>query len=252
MKILLSPAKRLSESHQNEWPTSTHPYFIEQAEQLMSILKDKSPKQLEKLMHISPDLAMMNVERNQNWKGNPTKEESYQAALMFDGEVYRGLRDAKLNEEDVNYLQNNMWILSGLYGILKALDRVMPYRLEMGTQLKVGKARNLLAYWKPFITDYVNQHIAKDEIILDLASIEYTRSVDFKKVKGKRIDVKFMDYNHGKLRNIMVYFKKARGEMASYCAENHIETLDQLKQFDRMGYSYNENLSKPNLLLFTR
>ncbi len=252
MKILLSPAKRLNESHENEWPTSSEPKFLTEAERLMTELKKKSPKQLEKLMHISPDLAILNVERNQKWTSHPDKKESYQAALMFDGEVYRGLRDAKLNADGVNYLQNNMFILSGLYGILHALDRVMPYRLEMGTQLKVGKAKNLHQYWKPILTEYVNQQIQPDELILDLASKEYADSLNFKEIKGKRINVKFMDYKDGKFKQIMVYFKKARGEMASFCAQEQVQDFNGLKQFDRLGYAYDDNLSKGNLLVFSR
>ena len=171
---------------------------------------------------------------------------------MFDGEVYRGLRDSQLNKDEIKYFQENLIILSGLYGTLRITDAVMPYRLEMGTDLKVGKHNNLYEFWSDKITSYVNDQIADDELLLDLSSKEYISVLNRDKMKGKWIDVKFKDFRNGELKQITVYFKKARGEMALYCAKTKANSLDDLKKFDGMGYAYDDNLSTDDLLVFTR
>lgn len=252
MKIFLSPAKRLDENPMVSWNSVTEPQFLSKAETIMKTLAKKSPKNLMEIMKISNDLAEMNYDRNQTWKKNPKDEESFLAGLMFDGEVYRSFRDAKFNEKELKYLQDNLYILSGLYGILRLTDKVMPYRLEMGTKMKIGKKENLYAFWKKTLTDFVNSQIEEDEILLDLASNEYLSAIDKKAIKGKWIDVKFKDYKNGKLMQIMVYFKQARGQMANFCAENHVKTIDELKKFDRMNYAYDDNLSDAKTLIFTR
>lgn len=252
MKVFLSPAKRLNLEKDIEWQKTSKPKFIKDADYLMEVLREKSPQDLKGLMKISDDIAEMNFERNQNWSKSPKEENTFQAGLMFDGEVYRGLRNAKFDEKALKYLDNNVYILSGLYGILSPMDGVMPYRLEMGTKLKTEDAKDLHSFWKEKLTDFVNKNTKKDEILLDLSSKEYMGALDKKNLKGKLIDVKFKDYKNGKLKQINVYFKKARGAMAHYCAEIQAETIDDLKKFEGMGYAYDDNLSSDNELIFVR
>ncbi|MXV38122.1 peroxide stress protein YaaA [Flavobacteriaceae bacterium Ap0902] len=252
MKIFLSPAKRLDENPEKEWSLKTKPQFLKNSKELMNTLKEKSPQDLMKLMKISEDLADLNYERNQKWQNNPKKSDSYSAGLMFDGEVYRGFRENAFSEDQLNYLNKNVYILSGLYGILSPTDMVMPYRLEMGTKLKVKEKENLHDYWKDTLTQYVNDNTEEDEILLNLASKEYMGALDTKKLHGKVIDFKFKDYKNGDLKQITVYMKKARGEMANWCIQNNANTIDDLKKFNRMDYQYDDNLSTDNTLIYTR
>lgn len=250
MKIFLSPAKRLNEIKSVQWKKNTQPTFIEEATYLMSILKEKSPQDLKKLMKISDDIAEMNYERNQQWIPSPSK--ACQAGLMFDGEVYRGFRNAKFSQEALDYLEKNVYILSGLYGILSPMDSVMPYRLEMGTKLKTKFFNDLQSFWKKRLTDFINNHTQRGEPLLDLSSKEYMGALDKDKLIGNLIDIKFKDYKNGKLKQINVYFKKARGAMAHYCAENLINDIDEVKNFTAMGYAYHDTLSSHHELVFTR
>ena len=252
MKIFLSPAKRLNEK-EYEIPTElSTPNFLEEAKVIMESLSKKSPRKLQNLQKISSDLAALNYERNHSWQAQTKGKNVYPAAWMFDGEVYRGLRDSQLNKDEIKYFQENLIILSGLYGALRITDAVMPYRLEMGTDLKVGKHNNLYEFWSDKIMSYVNDQIADDELLLDLSSKEYISVLNRDKMKGKWIDVKFKDLRNGELKQITVYFKKARGEMALYCAKTKANSLDDLKKFDGMGYVYDDNLSTDDLLVFTR
>lgn len=252
MKIFLSPAKRLNEDAY-EIPTKlTTPTFLKDAEIVMESLSKKSPRKLQNLQKISSDLAALNYERNHSWKPQTEGQNIYPAAWMFDGEVYRGLRESKLKKKQIKYFQDNLIILSGLYGALKITDAVMPYRLEMGTDLKVGKHKNLYEFWSDKITTFVNDQLVENEILLDLSSKEYISVLNKDKMKGKWVDVKFKDFRNGELKQITVYFKKARGEMALFCAKTQAKTLDDLKKFDGMGYAYDDNLSTDNLLVFTR
>lgn len=248
MKLFLSPAKRLQTDFSNEWGSLQTPKFIDEAKKIMQELREKSPQKLENLMGISSDIAEMNYERNQVWSSNP--QEKLAAAQMFDGEVYRGLTDEKLSDAAKEYLKKNLYILSGLYGILSPHSTVMPYRLEMGTKLWDNK--RLDQFWQEKLTDFVNQNTQKDEILLDLSSMEYMKSLNQKKLKGRVYDLKFMDFKNGKYKQITVYFKKARGAMARYCAENNIQNLDGIKAFNGMDYLFNDELSTEKTLVFTR
>ena len=252
MKILLSPAKLMSLETNGNWNKSRSPKFISQSEIVMEKLKSLNTKDLEKLMHISKDLAEMNIERNAVWKTKPTAKKSVQAALAFKGEVYRGLDAETLSESAQIYLNNHLFILSGLYGILKPSDKVMLYRLEMGSKLDVQGSKNLYGFWKETLTDFVNSKLKKNEILLNLASNEYAKVLDDKKLKSPKIDVEFLDFKNGQLKPIMVFFKQARGMMARYCAENEVTDLDEVKLFNENNYAFDEKLSTDSKLVFVR
>jgi len=252
MKILISPAKLMSLETDGEWTKSTSPKFLSQSEMVMEKLKSLKSKDLEKLMSISKGLAEMNVERYGNWKPKPSKKKSLQAALAFKGEVYRGLDAETLDENAQDYLNQNLFILSGLYGILRPSDRVMLYRLEMGSKLDVNGSKNLYGFWKETLTDFVNSKLKRNEVLLNLASAEYAQALDKKKLKSPKIDVEFLDYKNGELKPIMVFFKQSRGAMARFCAENNIQKLDEVKLFNENGYSFDAKLSTNEKLVFLR
>lgn len=252
MKILISPAKLMSLETDGKWKKSTTPKFLMHSEMVMEKLKTLKSKDLEKLMSISKDLAEMNLERYANWKSKPTGKKSLQAALAFKGEVYRGLDAETLDHNAQDYLNQNLFILSGLYGILKPSDRVMLYRLEMGSKLDINGSKNLYGFWRETLTDFVNSKMKKNEVLLNLASAEYARALDDKKLKSPKIDVEFLDYKNGELKPIMVFFKQARGAMARFCAENNIQKLDEAKLFNENGYSFDAKLSTDKKLVFLR
>lgn len=252
MKILLSPAKMMSVDASSQWKKRSQPNFLDKSVELQNILKEYSPSDLENLLDISPKLSKENWERNQEWKSNPTKEESLQAIFAFKGEVYRGLKAETLNEKELEYLQNNLLIISGLYGLLQPSDEVMLYRLEMGKKLKTEKANNLYMFWKEILTSYLSKLLKKDEPILNLASKEYFKVFDTKKLQNPIIEVDFKDYKNGSLKSIMMYFKNARGKMTRWCAENNIQDINKLKVYNEDGYEYSEDLSKENNLVFIR
>ena len=251
MKILLSPAKMMNLETDVKWKATT-PQFLEQSEEIMNVMKEMSATDLEKLMKISKDIADMNVERNQVWNIKPTAKKAIPAALAFKGEVYRGLDASTLNDEAINYLNKNAFLLSGLYGILRPSDKVMLYRLEMGSKLDVNGSKNLYGFWKETLTPFVNSKLKKGEFILNLASNEYAKVLDRKSLKVQVYDVEFQDYKNGELKKIMMYFKHARGAMARYCAENNVTTLDEVKAYNVDGYRFDENLSSNETLIFTR
>lgn len=252
MKILLSPAKLMSLETTSTWTKNTTPKFLDQAQVVMDELKQLSPDKLSKLMKISKDLAEMNLERNHIWNTKPKANQSLNAALAFKGEVYRGLDAETLSDDEMNYLNEHLFILSGLYGILKPSDKVMLYRLEMGSKLDVKDSKNLYGFWKETLTDYINSQTKKSDFILNLASNEYAKVLDVKKLKAKKIDVEFYDFKDGELKQIMVYFKQARGAMTRYCATKKVETLDEVKLFQENGYSFDEKSSTDEKLVFIR
>lgn len=252
MKILLSPAKLMAVEPNSKWNQSARPQFIQKSAVIMDKLSKLKPTELEKLMSISNELAEMNFERNQRWNEKPNPNESLQAVLAFQGEAYRGLNPESLDDNAQKWLNENLMILSGLYGILRPKDKIMLYRLEMGSRLPVNDSKNLYGFWKDELTEYVNSKLKKDEILLNLASVEYSKVIDDKKLKSPKIDVKFMDYKNGVLKPIMAYFKNARGSMARYCAENNISDLEGVKLFNEDRYAFDEKLSSEKELVFVR
>lgn len=252
MKIVISPAKSLNLD--KELPTSlfTEATFLKQAETIQKTLKKKKPKQLMELMDISEKLADLNWQRNQDWQLPFTPENARPAMYTFDGEVYTGLDAYSLPVEKVGVLQDKLRILSGLYGILKPLDLMQAYRLEMGTSIAIGTKKNLYEFWKKTLTDQLNSELNKDELFVNLASNEYFSAVDVKKLKVPVITPEFKDYKDGKLKMISFFAKKARGLMVRYIIDTNAETVEDLKGFNYEGYAFDVNLSNGNKLVFTR
>lgn len=252
MKIITSPAKLMDITSTAKFPRTTTPKFIKEAELIQSHLKEKTPEFLSEMMEISPKLADENWQRNQDWKPNPTTKHSSPALYAFTGEVYRGLDAQTLSEDAVSYLQKNYRILSGLYGLLKPSDKIMLYRLEMGRKFKIQQYWNLYEFWKDKITKQLNSELKSKEIILNLASAEYIKVLDKKKLKAPIINFDFYEMKSGKPKTVVVYTKHARGLMVRFCAENNTTTLDDVKAFNLEGYRINEEMSKPQRLVFTR
>lgn len=252
MKIVTSPAKLMNIENPSDYLKPTTPVFIDDAEFIQSHLKTKDPKFLQDLMEISPKLADENWQRNQDWKAKPASKESTAAIMAFTGEVYRGLDAASLSHEALDYLQKNYRILSGLYGLLKPSDRIMLYRLEMGRPFQFDKYKNLYDFWKEKVTEQLNKELKKDDFLVMCASTEYGKVIDRKKLKCSVIDVDFKEYKDGKLKTIVVYTKHARGLVVRYCAENNVQTLDELKGFNLENYRIDETLSTDKKLVFVR
>lgn len=253
MKIVISPAKSLD--FETPLPTKLYSEYSFQKQSLAidKVLKKKKPKQLMELMDISDKLADLNWQRNQERNvAELTSENARQAIYAFSGDVYIGLDAYTLSEEKINVLQDKLRILSGLYGLLKPLDLMQPYRLEMGTKLPIGKNKNLYEFWKATITKELNSQLAKEELFVNLASNEYFDAVDVKKLKATVITPEFKDYKDGKLKMISFFAKKARGMMVRYIIDTNAETVDDLKKFNYEGYGFDANLSNGNKLVFTR
>ena len=253
MKIVISPAKSLD--FESPLPTKLYSEYGFQKQSLAidAVLKKKSPKQLSDLMSISDKLSDLNWQRNQLRNvAEITTENARPAIYAFSGDVYIGLDSYSLSEEKINLLQDQLRILSGLYGLLKPLDLMQPYRLEMGTKLPIGANKNLYEFWKATITKELNSQLGKDELFVNLASNEYFDAVDVKKLKVPVVTPEFKDYKDGKLKIISFFAKKARGMMVRYILDTNAQTMDDLKGFNHEGYSFDANLSKGNKLVFTR
>jgi cytoplasmic iron level regulating protein YaaA (DUF328/UPF0246 family) len=252
MKIVISPAKSLNFESVVPTSTFTEPQFLNQAITIQNILRNKKPKQLSELMDISEKLAQLNWQRNQEWQTPFTLENSRQAVYAFDGDVYTGLDVYSLSEDKLSVMQDKLRILSGLYGLLKPLDLIQAYRLEMGTSIAIEKNKNLYEFWKSTITKALNEELHENETLINLASNEYFSAVDVKKLKGSVITPEFKDYKDGKLKIISFFAKKARGMMVRYILDNNAETQEDLKGFNCEGYAFDTNLSQGNTLVFTR
>lgn len=239
-------------SNSTEFLKPSKPTFIQEATLIQSYLKEKSPKFLSELMEISPKLAEENWERNQNWKANPTVKESAPAMFAFTGEVYRGLDANTLSKEAVDYLQKNYRILSGLYGWLKPSDKVMLYRLEMGRNFEFEHYKNLYEFWQDKVTTQLNSELKKKDLVLNLASNEYFKVIDKKKVNAPIINFDFYELKSGKPKTIVVYTKHARGLVVRFCAETNAQTLNDIKAFNYEGYRIDEERSTDSNLVFVR
>ena len=252
MKIVISPAKSLD--YETKVPTTKHTesLFLDQSQKLANVLKKKSAKKISELMHISDNLGRLNYERNQQWELPFTLENSRQAIYAFKGTVYEGLDAYSIPLDKISQMQEKLRILSGQYGILKPLDLMQPYRLEMGTKLKVGTSNNLYQFWDTSITEALNKELKQGEPFINLASNEYFKVIKPKQLKTPIITPIFKDYKGDKLKVISFYAKKARGMMVRYIIANNIENVEDLKGFNRDNYAFDANLSTATDLVFTR
>lgn len=254
MLIVISPAKKLDFDIASGIEKYTQPELLEYSEKLLSKLKKMSPKQVSKLMNISDDLGELNFQRFQLWQMPFTPENAKQAILAFNGDVYQGLDAGSLSETALERSQQKLRILSGLYGVLKPLDLIQPYRLEMGTKLKYNKANNLYDFWNPVLTKTINEAVSESgsEILINLASNEYFKSIDKKKLKAEIVTPDFKDLKNGSYKMISFYAKRARGLMTRFILENDITEISNLQAFDSEGYLFNPRLSTDENPVFTR
>ncbi len=252
MKIIISPAKSLD--FESKAPTSlyTQPQFLSESKKLSKKLKTLSKNKIGDLMKISDALASLNYERNQVWETPFTPENAKQAIYSFTGEVFRGIDVHSLSEEKIPVLQDRLRILSGLYGVLKPLDLIQPYRLEMGTRLKVGKTENLYKFWGDTLAIKLNEELSDDELFVNLASSEYFKAVNQKVLKVPMITPVFKELKNGDYKIVMTFAKRARGLMTRYLLENNITTLEGLKSFNIERYRFSTALSSKTDLVFTR
>jgi cytoplasmic iron level regulating protein YaaA (DUF328/UPF0246 family) len=253
MKIVISPAKSLNFESELPVAQSSEMHFLKEAMQINKTLLKKKTHDLMDLMDISENLAQLNWERNQNRDLTQLSvKNARQAVYAFDGDVYSGLDVHSLPESKIQNMQDSLRILSGLYGLLKPLDLIQPYRLEMGTKITVGAHKDLYAFWKSKITDVLNQELEENELFVNLASKEYFSAIEPKKLKVPVITPEFKDYKNGQLKIISFFAKKARGMMVRYILDHNINDIEGLKGFNYDGYAFDENLSKSNHLVFTR
>lgn len=253
MKIVISPAKSLD--LKSELPTEmfSKSLFLEQSKQLNNALKVLKPSDLSSLMHISEKLANLNWQRNQDWNLPFTPQNARPAVYMFSGDVYTGLDAYTLNESKINNMQISLRILSGLYGVLKPLDLIQPYRLEMGTKFGINNTSTLYGFWKETLTHQLNSELEDNELFVNLASNEYFKAIDVKKLKVPVVAPVFKDWKNDKLKIISFYAKKARGTMSRFLIENDAKNLDDIKNFAVDGYAYSEEFTvKENEPVFVR
>jgi uncharacterized protein len=258
MLYLLSPAKSLDYETPTPRPVAalaTDPLFIDRSAELIALMRERSAAQVAEMMGLSSSLAALNVERYTAWSSRFTHANSKPAALAFDGDVYGGLRAPELGLADLRWAQKHLVILSGLHGVLRPLDRLQPYRLEMGTRLPNAHGKDLYAYWGDTIAQYLNERAAQDAtpVIVNLASTEYFHAADRRKVLTPRvIECVFEDWKNDRYKVISFFAKRARGLMARHAITQRIATPAGLKKFDAEGYRFEAAVSKPDRFVFRR
>lgn len=252
MKLVLSPAKSLDFETKLPTTKTTEGCFLAEAERLNKLLKKKSAKSLSKLMKISDNLGQLNYERNQEWQLPFTKDNARPAIYAFSGDVYRGLDAYSIDTKKLNKVEDTVRVISGLYGLLKPLDLVQPYRLEMGTKMPVGKNKNLYEFWKKKVTQALNDELQDDELFLNLASNEYFKAIDTKVLKVPVVNVAFKEFKNGEYKMIAIFAKLARGIMTRYIVDTNAKTIEDVKGFNYENYGFSEELSSENELVFTR
>jgi hypothetical protein len=255
MIILLSPAKTLDYETKIKGPSFSSPYFLSKSKNLIKTLKNKKPEEISNLMNISEKLALLNSDRYKSWKGSRKESaSSKQAIFVFKGDVYQGLNVEEFKKKDLDYCQNHLRLLSGLYGVLRPLDIIEPYRLEMGTKLKISNTKNLYEFWSDDIANQIlkDLELIKSNTILNLASNEYFNSVKSLEKSANIISPAFKDLSKGKYKIISFYAKKARGLMASWILRNKIQKEEDLINFNIGGYYFSETESSKNVPVFLR
>ena len=254
MLTLLSPAKKMNMDPAQTALAATRPRFEPETKMLAKLAKTKTAEDLKKLMHISDNLAALNVERFQAFNLDGQSNSSKAAGLAFDGDVYWGLDAKSLSDDDLAYSQDHLRILSGLYGILRPMDAIQPYRLEMGTKFENSRGKNLYAFWKdtvaPSLTEELKSH--EDSTIVNLASNEYFKAAQPKTLTNPVISAKFMEDKDGKSRPVQYYTKFARGLMARWIIQNRVDKAQGLKDFNAGGYKFDPARSTDEVLVFAR
>lgn len=254
MLALISPAKTLD--YESALPTDSHtlPRLLAHSQELIDVSRTLSASEIANLMSVSEKIANLNVERFRDWQADFDFSNARQALFAFKGDVYTGLDAYSLKDQDIDYAQQHLRMLSGLYGLLRPLDLMMPYRLEMGTKLKNPRGSNLYEFWGTIITDLINEDLAaaKSELLMNIASDEYYKSVKESKIQAEIIKPVFLDQKNGKYKVISFYAKKARGLMARYIIENKIERAEDLKGFNSDGYYFDADSSLKGELVFKR
>lgn len=255
MLLLLSPAKTLDYETPPATDRHSQPLFTEQSAELIDVLRTKSVDDIASLMDLSEALSTLNVERYAQWKPKFTTKESKAAVLAFDGDVYEGLDAPSLTPAQLDWAQDHLLILSGLYGALRPLDLMRPYRLEMGTRLETEKGRNLYQFWGPRIADYLNQRLDEadgERLVLNLASEEYFKAVDRKTLNARVVQCVFEDWKGGKYKVISFHAKRARGLMARHVVTHKARTLRGVQNFNAEGYAFDATVSDDDRLVFRR
>ena len=254
MIIVLSPAKTLDYESPLATKKSSQPLMIDEAQKLIDVMVTKSPAEVGKLMSISPNLAQLNVERYHDWEPTFTKSNSRPAILAFLGDVYRGFGASRLSERDFTHAQKHLRILSGLYGVLRPLDLMQPYRLEMGTKLKTDRGKNLYEFWGGRITDAINKDLVGQQpsALINLASKEYFSAVQPEAIEGKVVTPIFKDFSRGDYRVVPFFAKYARGLMASWLITERVSSMKGIQEFASEGYRFSSEHSAPNMPTFIR
>jgi cytoplasmic iron level regulating protein YaaA (DUF328/UPF0246 family) len=254
MLFLISPAKKLDYDTPAHVETHTQPLFVDRAKKLIAVLKHKTPEEISGLMDLSEALATLNVQRYRAWTPKFTTENAKQAVLAFNGDVYEGLDARHLTAKQLDWAQEHLVILSGLYGALRPLDLMQPYRLEMGTRLETPAGKNLYQFWGSEIAAYLNQRLegGKSPVVVNLASDEYFKSVDRKVLNARLVTCVFEEKKAGGYKVVSFYAKRARGLMVRYAIQKHATKPEQLQAFDLEGYAYDEAVSEPDRLVFRR
>ena len=254
MLFLLSPAKSLDYTAPLPSHTPTAPLFVKQSQALIALLRTRSPQEIATLMSLSDKLAALNVARFEAWSTRATVKNARAAVLAFDGDVYDGLNARNLGEADLAWAQQHLCILSGLYGVLRPLDLMQPYRLEMGTRLDNPQGRSLYDYWGTQIADYLNQRLQADisPVLINLASQEYFKAVETKALKARVVDCVFEELRNGHYKIVSFSAKRARGMMARFAITNQLVQPEQLRAFDDDGYAWDGAASTPQRLVFRR
>ncbi|ERK12435.1 MAG: peroxide stress protein YaaA [Pantoea sp.] len=254
MLMVISPAKTLDYESPLATQTFTQPALLEKSQQLIDVARDLSPAQIASLMGISDKLAHLNAERFNEWQPPFTLENARQAILAFKGDVYTGLQAETFSEKDFAFAQQHLRMLSGLYGLLRPLDLMQPYRLEMGIKLTNPAAKDLYGFWGDLLTEKLNAALAEqgDDVLINLASDEYFKAIKPKKLAGRLIKPVFLDEKNGKFKVISFYAKKARGLMSRYVIQHRLTKPEQLKKFDVDGYFFAAAESSENELVFKR
>ena len=254
MITIISPAKTLDYKSEVQTKQYSQPDFLNDSKVLMNELRKLNPKDIVNLMKVNDEIASINFERNLSWKTPFTPDNAKQVLLVFRGQVYVGLDAKTLYEDDLLFAQNHLRILSGLYGILRPLDLMQAYRLEMGTPLKNPKGKNLYEFWGTKITDTINNELSrhKRKVLINLASNEYYKVVKSKLIKADIITPVFKEDKGNEYKVVTVYAKTARGLMSRFIIQNRIEDPEEIKAFDTDGYLFNRDLSIEKEWVFTR